>query len=93
MTVSIRITIKTGLQGRTISRTLLTQLHSIRPKLYTILAFLSALGLRAGLPGIRIVYNFGLSECTRVKAGLPRIRIIYNFGLSEYNRVKPQALV
>ena len=35
----------------------LTLLHSERPKLYTILAFLSAVGL----------YNFGLSECSRVK--------------------------
>ena len=43
-------------------------------KLYTLLAFLSAIGLK-------IVYNFGLSECNRVK-------IVYNFGLSECNRVK-----
>ena len=40
-------------------KNLLTLLHSERPKLYTIFAFLSAIGI--------IVYNFGLSECNRVK--------------------------
>ena len=50
----------------------LTLLHSERPKLYTILAFLSAISLR--------VYHFGLSECNRVK--------VCNFVLSECNRVK-----
>ena len=65
----------------------LTLLHSERPKLYTILAFLSAVGLismsnadgRKLLPlkmhwynnpialrKAKIVYNFGLSECSRI---------------------------
>ena len=41
----------------------LNLLHSERPKLYTILTFLSAIGLNPSV----IVYNFGLSECNRVK--------------------------
>ena len=43
--------------------TFLTLLHSERPKLYTILAFLSAVGLKRCI----CIYNFGLSECSRVK--------------------------
>ena len=38
----------------------LTLLHSERPKLYTILAF-------AECNRFKIVYNFGLSECNKVK--------------------------
>ena len=47
----------------------LTLLHSERPKLYTILAFLSAIGLKSESEcnRVKIVYNFGLSECNRVK--------------------------
>ena len=44
----------------------LTLLHSERPKLYTILAFQSARGLIECKA--KIVYNFGLSECKRVKS-------------------------
>ena len=42
---------------------ILTLLHSERPKLYTIL-YLNPVALRKA----KIVYNFGLSECNRVKA-------------------------
>ena len=34
----------------------------------------------------KIVYNFGISECKRVKRKNPKT--VYNFGLSECNRVK-----
>ena len=45
-------------------------MHSERPKLHTILAFLSALGSTLNPNALRkakIAYNFGLSECIRVK--------------------------
>ena len=58
-----------------IYKTCLTLLHSERPKLYTILAFLSANTILVFLSEAKIVYNFGLSECK------------YKFGLSECNRV------
>ena len=52
----------------------LTLLHSERPKLHIILAFLSAIEL--------LVYNFGLSECSRVNC--------IQFWLFECDRVKCQ---
>ena len=45
----------------------LTLLHSERPKLYTIFAFLSAIINPFTLRKAKIVNNFGLSECNRVK--------------------------
>ena len=51
----------------------LTLLHSARPKLFTILTFLRAIGLR--------LYNFELSECNRVKI----LTFLSAIGLRLYN--------
>ena len=46
----------------------LTLMHLERPKLFTILAFLSAKGLSPNaLRKAKFVYNFGFSKCKRVK--------------------------
>ena len=63
--------IYTELLDRSCYRSLLTLLHSERPKLYAILAFLSAIGLNHNPTALRkakIVCNFGFSECNRVKS-------------------------
>ena len=52
---------------------ILTLLHSERPKLFGVLAILHAVGLR--------LWSFGHSECNRVKT-------LWSFGRSECNRVK-----
>ena len=76
-------------------RSSLTLLHSERPKLYTILAFLGAIKLKTLLTTKKTNYKqikhlIKHSECNRVKnpIALRNARIVYNFGLSEWNRVK-----
>ena len=64
----------------------LTLLHSERPKLYTILAFLSAIGLKLihiRSSVLKFVYNFGLSECNRVKANTHKIKCAQIFLLKK----------
>ena len=65
----------------------LTLLHSERPKLYTILAFLSVVRLK----GNKRPCHSDFCELTASvfnPTALRKAKIVYNFGLYECNRVK-----
>ena len=50
----------------------LTLLHSGRPKLYAILAFLSAIGLSKGYVGVRLEFDIGVTfrQTAKSRSGL-----------------------
>ena len=88
------------------TKSFLNLLHSERPKLYTILAFLSAIGLTlfpSYKPELHILNRVKSSlklekqgrEATRnlKPTALRKAKIVYKFGLSECKRVKVVSLL
>ena len=78
---------------------MLTLLHSERPQLHTVLAILSAVGLKDFSKQFeccilalhiftRLLYNEYLNRTAFNPIALRKTKIAYNFGLSECNRVK-----